>query len=258
MHSPSLFPIKGFMETSFLDWPGKVCSTIFLPYCNLRCPYCYNHQLVLRPDELETLALDDILERLIHQKDLPQEDRPQEDHVDAICITGGEPTMHRELPELLEKIRGAGFKTKLDTNGTQPEILDYLLNKKLLDCVAMDVKAPLDDMSYERCAGVHLPASIIMESIRVLARSPVSTILRCTVCPSLLEQDDIYRLAKEIGGLWSEEASDHKALPPFLTLQQFSPKDPMDPALKEIKPLEDEFLERMQEKVNDILHGSGR
>ncbi len=236
------------METSFLDWPGKVCSTIFLPYCNLRCPYCYNHQLVLRPDELETLALDDILEQLVHQQD----------RIDAICITGGEPTMHRELPELLEKIRGAGFKTKLDTNGTQPEILDYLLNKELLDCVAMDVKAPLDDMLYERCAGVHLPASIIVESIRVLARSPVSTILRCTVCPSLLEQDDIYRLAKEIGGLWSEEASDHKALPPLLNLQQFSPKDPMDPALKEIKPLEDEFLERMQEKVNDILRGSGR
>ncbi len=204
------------------------------------------------------MALDDILEQLIHPKDRPQKDRPQKDRIGAICITGGEPTIHKELPELLEKIRGAGFKTKLDTNGTQPEILDYLLNKGLLDCVAMDVKAPLDDMLYERCAGVQLPASIIVESIRVLAASPIFTILRCTVCPSLLEQDDIYRLAKEIRGLWSEEASEHKILPPSLTLQHFSPKDPMDPALKKIKPLEDESLERMQSKVNDILLGSNR
>ena len=245
-HIPTV--IKGFIETSFLDWPGQICAVIFLPYCNLRCPYCHNHEIVLKPDTLETIPLDTILERLL----------PQKDWIDGICVTGGEPAIHRGLPSLLGTIRDAGFRTKLDTNGTQPETLHYLITEKLVDHVAMDVKAPLDDMLYERCAGVHLPASIIMESIRVLARSPVSTILRCTVCPSLLEQGDIYRLAKEIGGLWSEEASDHKTSPPFLTLQQFSPKDPMDPALKEIKPLEDEFLERMQEKVNDILRGSGR
>ena len=258
MHPLSLFSIKGFIEKSFFDWPGKVCATIFLPYCNLRCPYCYSHQLVLRPDELETLVLDDMLAKLIHQKDQSKKNRSPKDRIDAICITGGEPTIHKELPELLEKIRGAGFKTKLDTNGTQPEILDYLLKKELLDCVAMDVKAPLDDMSYERCAGVPLPTSIITESIRVLAGSRVSSIFRCTVCPSLIEQDDIYRLAKQIRGLWSGEASNHKALPPFLILQNFNPKDPLDPALKEIKPLEDECLERMQAKVNDILRGSDR
>ncbi|NVM22410.1 MAG: anaerobic ribonucleoside-triphosphate reductase activating protein, partial [Desulfobacterales bacterium] len=229
-------PIKGFIENSLLDWPGHICAVIFLPYCNLRCPYCHNHQLVLKPDDLETLSLEAILERL----------RPFKDWIDGICVTGGEPTIHRALPALLKTIREAGFKTKLDTNGTQPEILGYLLDEKLVDSVAIDVKAPLDDPIYARCAGVYVPVDIVGKSIEVLKAADIPCVFRCTVCPTLLAEGDICRVAEELKGIGGGR-------PVSLVLQNFNPADPMEPALKDIQPFTDEALARMQDKVNRIL-----
>jgi pyruvate formate lyase activating enzyme len=237
-------PIKGFIETSLLDWPGHICSVIFLPYCNLRCPYCHNHQLVLKPDTLETLALDAILESAVGRR---------KDWIDGICITGGEPTIHRGLPKLLRKIHEAGFKTKLDTNGTQPDILHYLITEKLVDCVAMDVKAPLDDPPYARCAGVSVPVSIIKESIKVLMAGGVASVFRCTVTPTLLATDDIYRLAEQLLGFRPSLPGLSESDPPALTLQNFNPADPLEPGLRNVKPYTNEALARMQDQVNRIL-----
>jgi pyruvate formate lyase activating enzyme len=234
--------IKGFVETSLVDWPGQTCAVISLPYCNLRCPYCHSHELVLKPDTLETLPLESILARLA----------PLKDRVSGICITGGEPTIHRGLPVLLKAIRVAGFRTKLDTNGTQPEFLEHLIAEKLVDTVAMDVKAPLDDATYERCAGVFVPVSIIQKSIRVLMSTAVASMFRCTVTPSLLAEDDVYHLAEQLKGLWDENRpTQETAL--SLTLQNFDPCDPMEPALRGVKPLSDQTLARMQDRVNQIL-----
>ena len=152
----SLPPIKGFLDTSLIDWPGCVCAVVFLPYCNLRCPYCHNHQLVLKPDTLETFSLDSVLKRVTSQGEW----------IDGICVTGGEPTIHRGLSALLEKIHEASLKVKLDTNGTQPEILQHLISHKLVDHVAMDVKAPLDDTAYARNAGVFVPTGLIKDPSR--------------------------------------------------------------------------------------------
>ena len=235
-------PIKGFIETSFLDWPGQICAVIFLPYCNLRCPYCHNHQLVLKPNSLETLSLEAILERL----------QPLKDWIGGICITGGEPTIHRELPDLLRKIREAGFKTKLDTNGTQPDILHHLITEKLVDHVAMDVKAPLDDDTYARCAGVFVPTSIIKESIKVLMAAGAPYVFRCTVTPTLLAESDVYLLAEHLKDLWHEYRSGPETAA-SLNLQNFNPADPMEPTLKDVKPFTEEALSRMQDQVNRIL-----
>jgi pyruvate formate lyase activating enzyme len=235
-------PIKGFIETSLLDWPGQVCAVIFLPYCNLRCPYCHNHQLVLEPDTLETISLETILDRVSSFSDW----------VDGISITGGEPTMHRGLPALLGKIHEAGFKTKIDTNGTQPEMLHYIIAEQLVDCVAMDVKAPLDDSIYARCAGVYVPVSIIKESIQVLMSADVPCVFRCTVTPTLLAESDVYLLAEELKIMRTQEGFGGKA-GPSLTLQNFNPADPMEPDLKKIKPWTEEALARMQDAVNHIL-----
>lgn len=234
--------IKGFIETSFVDWPGQTCAVISLPYCNLRCPYCYSHELVLTPDTLKTLPLERILERLEARKD----------RIGAICITGGEPTIHRGLPTLLETIHVAGFRTKLDTNGTQPEILEYLIAKGLVDAVAMDVKAPLDDAAYARCAGVFVPVSIIKKSIEVITATGIACTLRCTVTPTLLAEDDIYRLAEQLTGLLHENRSGPNAAP-CLILQNFDPADPMEPALKGVKPVSNQTLASMQDEVNRIL-----
>ena len=236
-------PIKGFIETSFLDWPGQICAVIFLPYCNLRCPYCHNHPLVLKPDTLETLSLDVILESAVGGL---------KDWIDGICITGGEPTIHRALADLLRKIHEAGFKTKLDTNGTQPEILRYLITEKLVDHVAMDVKAPLDDAAYARCAGVFVPVSIIKESIEVLMAADVTSTFRCTVTPTLLAESDVYLLAEQFKDLVAEYRFGPET-GASLTLQNFNPADPLDPAFKNVKPFTEEALSRMQDRVNRIL-----
>lgn len=240
MTTGQLPPIKGFIETSFLDWPGQVCAVIFLPYCNLRCPYCHNHRLVLKPDAMETVPLESIIERVL---DL-------EHWIDGICVTGGEPTIHRGLPALLATLREAGFKVKLDTNGTQPEMLKYLIAEKLIDSVAMDVKAPLDDESYERCAGVYVPAGIIMESIEVIMAAGIDAVFRSTVCPSLLSEADVYTVAGQLKGLGTARAAGPA---PALVLQNFSPSDTMDPALKEVQPYTQEDLSRMQDEVDRIL-----
>jgi pyruvate formate lyase activating enzyme len=240
--SDKLPPIKGFIETSLLDWPGQVCAVIFLPYCNLRCPYCHNHQLVLQPDTLETISLETILDRV----------EAFSDWVDGICITGGEPTMHRGLPALLGKIHDAGFKTKIDTNGTQPDMLHHIIQEQLVDCVAMDVKAPLDDSMYARCAGVYVPVSIIKESIQVLMAADIPCVFRCTVPPTLLAESDVSLLAEELKVLRTQEGLVEKA-GPSLTLQNFNPADPMEPDLKKIKPWTEKALARMQDGVNRIL-----
>ena len=242
MTSDQVPPIKGLIETSLLDWPGQVCAVIFLPYCNLRCPYCHNHKLVLEPDTLETIPLESVLERLT----------PFQDWIDGICITGGEPTIHRGLPALLTKIHEAGFKTKIDTNGTQPETLHYMIAEQLVDCVAMDVKAPLDDATYARCAGVDVPVSIIEASIEVLVKAEIPTMFRCTVTPTLLAEDEVYGLAEQLKDIRTRGRSSVETVP-FLTLQSFNPADPMEPDLKKVRPLTDEALSHMQQKVNKIL-----
>jgi len=234
--SDQLPPIKGFIETSLLDWPRQVCAVVFLPYCNLRCPYCHNHRLVLEPDTLETIPLESILERL----------SPFKDWVDGICITGGEPTIHRGLPALLGKIHEAGFRTKIDTNGTQPDVLGHLIAEKLVDYVAMDVKAPLDDSTYARCAGVYVPVSIIKESIQVLMSAEVPHVFRCTVTPGLLSEEDIRLLAEQLKALRTEAGSADRAAPPLI-LQNFNPSDPMEPDLKKTTPLTEDARARRQE-----------
>jgi len=235
-------PIKGFLETSMLDWPGQVCSVIFLPYCNLRCPYCHNHQLVLQPDTLETISLETILERLTSLNNW----------IEGICVSGGEPTIHRNLPVLLRRIREAGFNIKLDTNGTQPDMLQYLLAEQLVDYVAMDVKAPLEDEIYARCAGVYVPVSIIRESVRVLMAADIECEFRCTVTPDLLSESEVNLLAETLKILQMEVRSGRKGSL-LLTLQNFNPANPMNPDLKNAKPFPDETFARMQDAVSRIV-----
>jgi pyruvate formate lyase activating enzyme len=172
--------------------------------------------------------------------------------IEGICITGGEPTIHRSLPVLLRQIREAGFKTKLDTNGTQPDMLQYVIAEQLVDYVAMDVKAPLEDEIYARCAGVYVPVSIIRESIRVLMTADVLCEFRCTVAPALLSESEVYHLAEDLKGLKKEV---HSGIGGglSLTLQNFNPADPMEPDLKDTKPFADEVFARMKDAVNRIV-----
>jgi pyruvate formate lyase activating enzyme len=224
--------IKGFLETSFVDWPGKVVSMLFLPWCNFRCPFCHNHQLVLDPGGLEDIPRTYIMARLAELKGW----------VDGVCISGGEPTIHPHLPSLITEIKDSGLLVKLDTNGSRPEILRSLLERGLLDCVAMDIKAPLDEVKYARAAGVPVDLEKIRESICLLKKGKVDYHFRTTIVPALHKEEDLLHIARHLSGSSS------------LTLQNFNPEDPLDPALKGTTPYTEEWLQDMTERIASILH----
>jgi len=202
--------IKGFIETSFLDWPGKICAVLFLPYCNLRCPYCHNHELVLHPDRFSDFPWDTIQQRL----------EVLRNWLDGVCITGGEPTLHSDLPELLDRIHDLGLAVKLDTNGTHPEMLEFLISQKLVDYLAMDIKGPLDQKSYGRSAGVRISIPEIKKSMEFILSGRVAGEFRTTVVPEWHTAPVLAQMALEL-----KEA-------PKWTHQAFNPAQPLDPALR--------------------------
>jgi pyruvate formate lyase activating enzyme len=227
--------IKGFLETSLLDWPGKLTAVLFLPGCNFRCPYCHNHPLVTHPERFETIPLEYILDRLKRLKGW----------VDGVCVTGGEPTLTPNLPVLLERIKGEGWAIKVDTNGTFPGRINELLEKDLVDCVAMDIKAPLNSTSYSQCAGVSVDISAIRQSIAILANAGIDYTFRMTVVPTLLMEEQIYEAALQLVGMRR------------LLLQDFNPSDPLSPELRRVQPVGEMRLQRMQERVDAILGRGG-
>jgi pyruvate formate lyase activating enzyme len=223
--------IKGFLETSFVDWPGKVVAVLFLPGCNFRCPFCHNHQLVLNPGGHEDIPLEYVMARLAELKEW----------VDGVCISGGEPTIHPRLPFLMAEIKRAGQLVKLDTNGSNPHVLRSLVEGGLVDCVAMDVKAPLDTARYARAAGVPADLEKIQESICLLKKGTVEYHFRTTVVPALHKEEDLLTLARHLSGSSS------------LTLQNFNPENPLDPRLKGTSPYPEEWLQEMGELITSII-----
>lgn len=221
--------IKGFIETSFVDWPGRSCAVLFTGGCNLRCPFCHNHPLVIRPREMEDLDTDAVLARLAALKEW----------LGGVCVTGGEPTLHHDLPTLLLRLRETGLALKLDTNGTNPEMLGDIVAGRLVDMIDMDVKAPLDDgETYAAAAGVRVDMDAVRESVALLADSGLPHRFRMTVVPGLHHRDDIIR--------WKE------SLPPGsdLKLQSFRPGETLDPAFSARPPFTDSEFAALEELVH--------
>lgn len=224
--------IKGFQETSFVDWPGRVCAVIFLADCNFRCPFCHNHSLVLAPDTLDNLDLETILRHL----------RRYKKWLGGVCISGGEPTLDSRLPLIVKKLKMDGWAVKIDTNGTRPEVLRQLLADQLLDMVSMDVKAPLVKKKYERCAGTTVNLDRIRSSISLLKNSRIEHEFRMTVLPVFHSEKDILTWATT---LRNKKRSD----PSRLRLQNFSPRSTMDPKLSDETPFPPEIFTKFQEMI---------
>jgi len=233
MHTIHDLPIKGFIDTSFIDWPGKICAIVFFPLCNFRCPYCHNADLVVRPEQIVTISPESVFERLDDLRGW----------IDGVCVTGGEPTLQPKLRRLLEVVREAGFQTKLDTNGSNPDVLRSLLDARLLDYVAMDVKSCLDEHSYASITNA--PASMlgrVRASIDLLREGRVDYEFRVTVVPTHHGPEDIFRLARDLRGSAR------------LRLQNFNPGvQILDPALNTVKPYTQEALANLQLRVDELL-----
>lgn len=219
------------METSFLDWPGKICSVLFLPGCNFRCPYCHNHPLVFQPGQFTSIPLKEILSRL----------RPFKGWIDGVCLTGGEPTLHEDLPLLIREIKEYGFPVKLDTNGSRPEMLEKLIEEGRVDFISMDVKGPLDPFSYRKATGLPIDLSLISKSIEILKREKVGYQFRMTVVPQLHSEEEVRTLGKQLRA------------GPRLILQNFNPENPLDPSFKKTVPYDPKTLKEMEKIVQEMV-----
>jgi pyruvate formate lyase activating enzyme len=181
--------ISGLQKISLIDYPEHVACVVFTKGCNLRCPYCHNPELV-DPSNLEAqeIPVPELFSFLKSRQGL----------LDGVCITGGEPTLHGDLRDFIEKTRAMGFRIKLDTNGSRPETLSELLEKELLDYVAMDVKVPLEKYSSEM--GFQEDISYISRSIEILENSSVKHEFRTTVVPGIHSREDMAGIGKMIEG----------------------------------------------------------
>jgi pyruvate formate lyase activating enzyme len=182
--------VKGFVPTSLVDWDGRISSVIFLPGCNFRCPWCYARDLVLEPEKLATITLEKLRKELEHRKRW----------IDGVVVCGGEPAMNEDLPELCAEIKKLGFPVKIDTNGTNPAMLSKLIKEKLVDYVAMDVKAPLNEEKYGKLNGGKDLLDKVKESIKILMTSGVEYEFRTTLVPGLHSVEDVEEIAFYIKG----------------------------------------------------------
>jgi pyruvate formate lyase activating enzyme len=222
--------IAGFNRTSLLDWDGCVTAVIYLPSCNFRCPFCHNRELVLTPEVYEDVPLE-FVEGYIEEN---------REFLDGIVITGGEPTIHRDLPELVKRVKALGMKVKLDTNGTNPEMLKDLIDAGLLDYVAMDLKAPLDE-GYDDLAGAKVDLSKVKRSIEIIMGSGIDYEFRTTMVPILLKPEDYERMAAYIGTARK------------MVLQHFSPRNTIDPNLSVVKPLDEGKVRAIAERCKPYV-----
>lgn len=182
-----LVDVKGLQKTSLVDFPPFIASTVFVGRCNFRCPFCHNPDLVLGYDGVGDVSEEELFAHLISRKGI----------VDGVCISGGEPTLYKGLPGFIKKIKDLGFLVKLDTNGSNPEMLKFLIGERLVDYVAMDIKASKD--KYVFAAGTSVDLGKVCESVELLKMGSVDYEFRTTFVPGLISKEDVIRI-----GLWLE------------------------------------------------------
>lgn len=178
--------IGGLRRVSLIDYPGKIGAVIFSQGCNFRCPYCHNPELV-DPDRYgPTIPEEKVISFLDKRRG----------KLEAATVTGGEPTLQPDLEKFLEALKKRGYLTKLDTNGSKPDILEKMIHRGLVDYLAMDIKGPLD--KYHRIASVEVDTSMIKRSIKLIMASGINYEFRTTVARSQLGLQDLVSVAKFI------------------------------------------------------------
>ena len=213
---------SGIQKTSLTDFPGRISSVLFTPGCNMRCPFCHNWRIVVDPQPPflnEETALKILEER--------------KKYVDAVVVTGGEPTIHKELPKFLKKLKDRGFAVKLDTNGLDSHMVEECLPN--VDYVALDVKTSLE--KYE-LLGARDTAELV-RTMEILKMGKVDYEFRTTVVPGFFESADVFAISDLVKGAraWA--------------LQQFVPGDTLDKNLNSLKPYTSETMSKYAEAIRN-------
>jgi len=226
--------VKGFIGVSLVDWDGRVSSVIFLPGCNMRCPFCYNTKLVLQPSRMPTVPLEKIWNYL----------KKNRGWIDGVVITGGEPTIHEDLPILCQEIKKLDLFVKLDTNGTNPKMIRELIDKGLTDYIAMDVKAPFREEKYSKASGANTTALLtkIEKTAQTLLDGEVEYEFRTTLVPTLHKASDIREICEKIRGCRK------------YALQNFrADTETIDPNFQKLKPFSKAEIESLFKTAKNLI-----
>lgn len=226
--------ISGFLETSFIDWDELITSVIYLPGCNLRCPFCHNHELIFSNKSPIDMKIHPqaVLDHLVNKTNW----------IDGLTVTGGEPTLHMvELVPFLKKVKKLGIKVKLDTNGSNPAAIQKLIDLKLVDYIAMDVKARLSDEKYHAAIGVNLPIDKIKESIKLIIDSGADHEFRTTVVPTLVSASDVVSIAKDLFGC------------KLYALQKFHQENAWKEPFKTMDSYTDDEMKAMGAEISELV-----
>lgn len=220
--------IAGLQKLTLIDYPGKLATTVFLAGCNFSCPWCYSRELVL-PEEIKK-------QPKVSEKELFSFLKERQGLLEGAVICGGEPTINNDLPKFIKKIKKLGYAVKLDTNGSNPKMLKDLIDKKLIDYVAMDIKLP-----KEKYSKLYSKIKNIEESIEILKKSKIDHEFRTTVIPTVLKKEDVLKIAE-----WISPASKYY-------LQNFRPEKTIDPKFEKIKPYPDKYLSEIQKAISPFF-----
>lgn len=224
--------IAGFKKTSLVDYPGNISAVIFLSGCNFRCGFCHNPSIVL--GKAAKIEEKEVMTFLAKRKRV----------LEGVCVTGGEPTIHKNLPLLLKKITSMGFLAKLDTNGTNPEMLKKVIEKGIVDYVAMDIKAPLEKYLFAVNADINIEK--IKESIRILMDSKIEYEFRMTLIPKFVDIKSFKEVCEMLKGAKR------------FYIQQFEKgNDMIDDSFKAEKVYTDEELEKFLEIAKEYFKVCG-
>jgi pyruvate formate lyase activating enzyme len=228
-----MMEIGGLEKSTLIDYPGRIAATVFLIGCNFRCPFCYSSELVL-PKKIK-------LQPRVSEEAFFAFLKERQGLIDGVVICGGEPTFQKNLPDFMKKIKDLGYLIKLDTNGSNPEMLEMLIKDDLLDYIAMDVKAPLKKQKYEKAAGIRVNLEKIKRSIELIKNSGVDYEFRTTVIPTIHAKEDIVQIARDIGPAKK------------YYLQNFRPEKTVSPGFEKIKPYPEEFLLEVKKEISRLF-----
>jgi len=228
--------IGGLQKLTLIDFPGHLAATVFLMGCNFRCPFCYSSELVL-PERIKN-------QPTISQKEFFSFLKQRKGLLEGVVICGGEPTINKNLPVFVKKIKKLGYLIKLDTNGSNPKILKHLIGRKLIDYVAMDIKAPKEKYTQVIGTSGARKANVLKKvekSINILKESGIEYEFRTTVVPGLLGKKDILKIAH-----WIKPAKKYY-------LQNFKGEKTIDLGFENLRPYSEEYLLEIQQAVSPFF-----